>query len=209
MTDVLGENFDQLRLELNEDYPNKVFGLFNYGFGSTNILSVMDRLVKPSQYQGRELPAILDRYFDVIIIESFGHNPLSQLPLGVGLMKQTETLDEIVAWLVYSHPESVIVFLATISPSQEFYGKGVVELTGEQRNAWANERRAYIENHINYAKRHNIPLIDVYAKSLDDAGQTLLKYVSSANYIHPSGEGIKLISQSISDFLFQNKILPN
>ncbi|MBI1872185.1 SGNH/GDSL hydrolase family protein [Candidatus Collierbacteria bacterium] len=152
--------------------------------------------------------AILSREFDVIIIESFGHNPLSRYPLEQGLKIQTETLDHLVAQIADAKPKSVIIFLATIAPSQSHYAKKTVDLSPQVRRDWANERRFYIENHINYAKRHNIPLINVYEKSLDENGLALLKYINPDDYIHPSKEGIKLISQEISDFLFKNKILP-
>lgn len=209
MTESLGENFDALRINLKKDYPDKVFGLFNYGFGSSNILSVKDRLVNPSVYQGKTLPAILDRSFDIILIESLGNNPLSQFPLEEGLKQQTTALDYIVAQLAATHPNSLIVFVATIAPSQELYGKGAVDLSPDARKQWANERRAYIENHISFARNHNIPLINIYEKTLDSSGRTLTKYLDSSNYIHPSAAGVTLISQTIADFLFQNHILAN
>lgn len=202
MTESLGENFDDLRKDLKKYYPTKVFGLFNYGFGSSNILSIEDRLDHDSTYLGKTYPAILGRYFDIILIESFGNNPLSQFPLEQGLMHQTAALDHLVAKLADTHPQSLIVFIATISPSQALYGKGVVDLSVLARNQWANERRTYIENHINYALSHNIPLINVYAKSLDKNGLAITKYLDSSNYIHPSPAGVSLISQTIADFLF-------
>lgn len=207
MTESLGQNFDDLRLDLTKTYPNKIFGLFNYGFGSTNILSVDDRLNQDSNYQGRTYPAILGRYFDIVFIESFGNNPLSQLPLEVGLQKQTATLNFLVAKLTETHPNSLIIFIATIAPSQAYYGKGAVNLSPAQRNLWANERRAYIENHISYAQSHNIPLINVYSQTLDKNGLALTKYLDPNNYIHPSEAGVRLISQTIANFLFQNKVL--
>ena len=82
----------------------------------------------------------------------------------------------------------------------------MVELSPQERNSWANERRAYIENHINFAKTHHIPLINVYEKSLDPQGSALLKYLNPDDYIHPSRQGIELISQEIANYLFQ--ILP-
>jgi lysophospholipase L1-like esterase len=209
MTESLGENFDALRVNLKEYYPDKVFGLFNYGFGSTSILSTEERLNFETIYQGRTLPAILGRQFDVVLIESFGNNPLSEYPLEEGLQKQTAALDYMVAEIADSHPGSLIVFVATIAPSQAYYGKGVVDLSALARNKWANERRAYIENHINYAKRHNIPLINVYEKSIDENGVTLIKYLDDGNYIHPSAAGVDLISQTIADFLHKNQILKN
>jgi lysophospholipase L1-like esterase len=206
MTEALGENFDFLRLKLAKYYPKKVFGLFNYGFGSTNILSIQDRLDNSSTYLGKDFPAILDRYFDIILIESSGTNPLSEFSLAEGLQKQTTALDIMVAKIADTHPNSLIVFIATIAPSQ-FYGKGVVDLSPEIRIQWANERRAYIENHISYAKKHNIPLINVYEKTLDKNGVTISKYVNPGNYIHPSVAGVTLISQTIADYLYQNSIL--
>lgn len=208
MTEALGENFDLLRLDLAKYYPKKVFGLFNYGFGSTNILSVQNRLDNNTTYLGKNFPAVLGRYFDIILIESTGTNPLSEFPLAVGLQKQTAALDTMVAKIAGTHPNSLIIFVATIAPSQ-FYGKGVVDLSPAIRIQWANERRAYIENHISYAKKHNIPLINVYEKTLDKNGVTIAKYINTGNYIHPSAKGVTLISQSIADYLFQNKILSN
>lgn len=51
MTESLGENFDSLRLDLKKYYPEKIFGLFNYGFGSSNILSIEDSLNHDTVYQ--------------------------------------------------------------------------------------------------------------------------------------------------------------
>lgn len=209
MTEELGPNFVDLRKDLANYYPQKSFGLFNYGFGSTNILSVDDRLNHDTTYLGQNFPAILGRYFDIILLESFGDNPLSQYPLDQGLQIQTATLDHLVAEIAFTHPNSLIVFIATIAPSQSLYGKGAVNLSPQQRNQWANERRAYIENHINYAKRHNIPLINVYDKSKDKNGLALTKYLNPSNYIHPSALGVRLISQTIADFLFNDHILSN
>jgi len=208
MTEALGENFDSLRLDLTKYYPKKVFGLFNYGFGSSNILSIKDRLNHDTVYQGKNFPAILGRYFDIILIESSGNNPLSEFPLDQGLQKQTAALDQMVAQLTDTHPHSLIIFIATVAPSS-LYGKGVVNLSPQVRIQWANERRAYIENHISYAKKHNIPLINVYEKTLDKNGLAINKYINPSTYIHPSSAGVNLISQMIADYLYQNHILLN
>jgi lysophospholipase L1-like esterase len=204
MTDALGPNFDALRPLLKTDLPDKVFGLFNYGFGSTNILSVDERLHHDTNYLGTELPAILSRDFDIIIIESMGHNPLSEYPLAEGLQKQTSALDSLVSQLAFFKPHSQIVFLATIAPSQQHYAQKTVDLSPSVRAQWANERRAYIENHINYAHSHNIPLIDVYHASLNADGTANLKYINHDDYIHPSVAGVELISQSIATYLDSN-----
>lgn len=203
MTERLG-NSDEIRADLKKYNPNKSVEILNYGFGSTSILSVPERLEKDTFFQ-RTFRPILDIDFDLILIESFGHNPLSQFPQEDGLQKQTETLDQIISKIKTENPRAKIIFVATIAPSRYHYGKGVVDLTPEQRKAWADERIAYIKNHIDYAGSHNIPLIDIYSKSLNSDRELNLDYVSLTDYMHPSPNGVYLISDTIAKFLYENK----
>lgn len=203
MTERLG-NSDELRAGLKKYNPNKSVEILNYGFGSTNLLSVPERLEKDTFFQ-RTFRPILDIDFDLVLIESFGHNPLSQFPQEDGLQKQTETLNVIVSKIRSENPRAKIIFMATIAPSRYHYGENIVDLIPEQRRAWADERIAYIKNHMDYAKSHNIPLIDTYSKSLNSNGELNLDYVLSTDYIHPSPNGIYLISDEIAKFLYENK----
>ena len=205
MFEILG-NFDELKSYLKNYYPNKKFLLLNYGFGSTNILSVEERLEKETFHIDRKYQAINDINFDLILIESFGHNPLSEYPLEEGLKRQTEALDKIVAIISQKHPKSTIVFVATIAPNSKRYGEGVNNLSPEQRKEWANERTAYIKNHIEYARSHNIPLINIFEKSLKD-GDGNIDYIDTTDFIHPSPSGVYLISEEIAKFIFENKFL--
>lgn len=205
MTETLG-NSDELRVYLKNFYPNKTFEVLNYGFGSTNILSAQKRLEEET-FHGRVFRPILDIDFDLILIESFGHNPLSEFKLEEGLEKQNQAFDKIVASIRESNPESKIVFVATISPNKLVYGKGQVDLSETQRESWANERVAYIKNHINYAKRNNIPVVNIYEKSLDENGNGKLDYISNTDFIHPSPSGVYFISEEIAKFIFENAIL--
>lgn len=209
MTQALGPNSDQLRLKLAELYPNNIFGIFNYGYSATNILSVNDRLTKETTFNGTTNPAILGRQFDIIILESFGHNPLSDYPLDQGITLQNQTLDTLVRDLVVTHPDSVIIFLATLGPSKTHYAQGNRDLDPVTRLNWANERAYYLENHINYANSHNIPLIDVFHPSLLPTGSVDLKYINPHDYIHPSTLGLELIASKSADFIFNNNIIPH
>ena len=205
MTEYLG-NSVELRSYLSKYYPDKTFEFLNYGFGSTNILSAEKRLTEET-FHGRIFRPILDIDFDLILIESFGHNPLSEFSLEEGLKKQTESLDKIVKLIKESNPQAKIVFVATISPNKSLYALRQVELSKEKRVQWANERIAYIKNHIKYAKDHHIPLVNVYEKSLDEKRDGQIKYISETDYIHPSPKGIYLISEEIAKFIFENNIL--
>ncbi len=208
MTKALGENFDQLGIYLKAHYPHTTFGLFNYSEGATNILTINQRLTQDSTFFNKTFPPILSRQSDIVILESFGHNPLSQYPLQEGLDRQTKALDQFVQQLVINKPQTLIIFLATIAPSKTHYALQSRDLSPDVRQSWAQERIAYIENHINYAKSHNIPLINVYEKSLDSRNQAILRYINSNDYIHPSKEGVQLISAQIADYLFTNHIIP-
>lgn len=205
MTEYLG-NFDELRADLNKYYPDQKFLLLNYGYSSTNILSAQDRIEKESSHSGRIFQPINNIPFDYIFIESFGHNPLSQYPLDQGLKMQNEALDKLIATISQKHPRSSIIFVATIAPNRDRYGEGVVNLTTEERQKWADERSAYIQNHINYAKSHGIPLVDIYDKSLKN-GTGNIDYVNTNDFIHPSPTGIYFISQELADFIHSNKLL--
>ncbi|MDO8638846.1 MAG: hypothetical protein Q7R43_04680, partial [Candidatus Daviesbacteria bacterium] len=152
MTERLG-NSDEIRADLKKYNPNKSVEILNYGFGSTNILSVPERLEKDTFFQ-RTFRPILDIDFDLVLIESFGFNPLSQFSLEEGLKKQTDTLDQIISKIKAENPRAKIIFVATIAPSRYHYGENTVDLTPEKRMAWADERIAYIKNHIDFAKSH-------------------------------------------------------
>lgn len=205
MTEALG-NSTEIREYLSKYYPGKTFDILNYGFGSTNILSLPQRLTKWTQH-GRPFQPILDINFNLIIIESFGHNPLSEYPLADGLKKQTETLDKVVSLIKERRPNAKIAFLATLAPNRFKYGEGQVDLSEEIRRKWAEERIAYIKNHIDFANSHGIPVINVFEKSMDVSGNGNIDYLNKKDYIHPAPSGIIFISHEIADFIFQNNLL--
>lgn len=151
---------------------------------------------------------LLSRQFDILLIESFGYNPLSQFSLQDGLAKQAKILDQTMKLLTKDHPQMLIIFVATIAPNRETYAQEEVQLSVADRTIEANERDAYIKNHIDFAKAHNIPLIDMYDASILSNGDGNILYISPTDHIHPSFAGIDFIDQHISDFIYTNHILP-
>ena len=208
MTQFFG-SAEVLKASLKKYYPDREFGILNFGIGSTNILSVPDRLTKESKRENETLPPILDAKPYILFLESFGNNPLSHLKINEGLKKQTETLDQIVKIIKEKQPNTVLVFVATIAPSKERYAEGVTNLMPDQRRQWAEERMSYIENHINYAKSHNIPLVNVYKKSFNEKGEANIDYVNSVDFIHPSVTGIQFIGDQIADKVYKDQIIRN
>lgn len=205
MTEYLG-NATELRANLSDYYPGKTFDIYNYGFGATNISTLPDRLNNWSQH-GRAFKPILDYEPAIIIIESFGNNPLSQFPITEGLKRQTEFLEQSVGLIRSKRPKTKIVFMSTIAPNKKLYGGHLLDLSDEARAKWVDERIAYIKNHMDYARSHNIHLIDVFDKSKDVTGNGDLKYIEDHNYIHPSPKGVIFIQKEIADFIFNNHLL--
>ncbi len=207
MTETLG-NSDELKKFLSDYYPNKSFEVLNYGFGATNILSVMDRITQETEY-GRKFRAIEDIDYNLILLESFGENPLSQYKLEGGLRRQTEELDKIVSILKSTNPKGKIAFVATISPNKVIFAQSQVDLSAEKRTEWVKERIAYMQNHIAYAKGHNIPIINIFEKSLMGNGDGNPDYINTTDFIHPSPTGIVFISKQIAEFIYNNNIFPH
>lgn len=208
MTEALGTNADGLRLKQISNYPNSEFVNYNYGFGSTNILSLNERLLYETTYLGTKFPPILEQGFDLIIIESFAYNPLSEFSIEDGLKNYEAALDGAVKQIIRAKPNSVLALMTPVAPNKENFAKYSRDLTQEVRLKWVEERESYIKKLIEYANKNHIPLIDVYAASQDENGNGNLKYIDSSDFIHPSKEGVGLIEQSIADFIFENKIFP-
>ena len=141
------------------------------------------------------------------MLESFGENPLSQYPLNEGLQRQTQELDKIVGVLKETNPKGKIAFVASISPNKLIFAQNQVNLSSEKKAQWVEERIAYIKNHILYAQSHNIPIINVFEKSLSENGDGDPEYISTDDYIHPSPKGIIFISKEIADYIYKNNLL--
>jgi len=200
MTDYLGSGVE-LKKYLKNYYPNKQINILNFSVGSTNILTLPDRLQNLTNYNARISEPILNTDFDLILIESFGHNPLSEYSLEKGLKKHNEVMDQARQMIKQRQPWARVVLLATIEPHAERYAEGVANLTTEERKKWAQERITYIKNHIDYAKLHKLPVIDA-------RGGGNIDYINTNDFIHPSVTGIDFISREIADFIFKNRILP-
>ncbi|OGM25887.1 hypothetical protein A2962_00470 [Candidatus Woesebacteria bacterium RIFCSPLOWO2_01_FULL_39_61] len=204
----LGPNAQLLRQHLIELYPEHEFVNYNYGFGATSIETLPERLSQETTYKEQKFQSILSQGFDLIIIETFAYNPLPQYSDGEGLAKHISTLDESIKQIILKKPEAVVTIMTPIAPSKTLFAKGVYDLTPIERAEWAEERIVYINKVIEYAREKQIPLINVYEKSLTPQGEADLKYINPDDYIHPSAAGVDLISRTIADFIFSKKIFP-
>jgi lysophospholipase L1-like esterase len=196
---------------LSKAYPDTFFEISNYAEANQSILLLPERLREPVQADhDLLLKPILeaDPEPSLIIIESYGYNPLSQFGIRDGLKKQEEVLTEIMTTLTNRFPNTVIMFLAAIAPDKRTYGQSVNQANANERWAQAEERIEYITNHINYATKHNIPLINAYQESLDAEGDGNTKYINPDDDIHPSAEGLSLMGQLMTKRIEEENIFP-
>ena len=211
MTHALGPHGGEFSERINEQYKPQGHEVIidNYASGSTNILSLQEAYTEKTKSWDVIFDPLLERDFDMILVESFGYNPLSQYGLENGIKKQNEELDKMMKKLTAEWPNALIVFVATISPNRQYYSLSVdPDKFQSEREQLADERIAYIKNHIEYAKNHNIPLINIFEKSLTPQGDGNLEYINPSDYIHPSAVGIEFIGQELANFIYINKILP-
>lgn len=207
MTETLG-NSDELRGYLNEYYPDKTFEVLNYGYGSTNITSARERLTQTSYHAGRDFRPIMDIDFDYLIIESFGHNPLSQFPGEEGIKEQNKVLDDIYSLVATQSGREKLIFMSTIGTDKTTYAKNSQkDLSPKVRKQWAVERDRYLENHLSQAKFYGLRSIDIYHASLNANGDVKKYLVREDDSIHPSPTGVLFISKKIADFFYQNNLI--
>lgn len=176
---------------------------------SSNILAVNDELTQRKTISEYTFGPLLSEDFDLILVESYGYNPLSQFGIEGGLKQQNLALDALMKTLITTHPHAAIVFVATIAPNLENYAKKVQpDQSAEDRAKGVEERIAYIKNHIQYAISHNIPLINIFQKSLTENGDGNMIYINPTDDIHPSFVGVDFIGHEIGNFIHDNNILP-
>jgi len=213
MTAALGPHGGELSDYMNSLYkintqaPQRII-IDNYA-KSSNILAVNNELTQKITINGNAFGPLLSEDFDLILVESYGYNPLSQFGIQGGLKQQNLALDVLMKTLITTHPHAAIVFVATIAPNIENYAKQTQpNESTEDRTKLVGERIAYIKNHIQYAISHNIPLINIYQKSLTENGDGNIIYINPTDDIHPSFVGVDFIGHAIGDFIYDNKILP-
>lgn len=214
MTAILGPHGGVLSEYMNSLYSSpddKVQHIIidNYA-KSSNIQAVDNQLEQKTTISEYTFGPLLSENYDLLLVESYAYNPLSQYEPEEAIKQQNLALDQLMEKIRTNSPKTAVIFVATISPNIQNYAKGTEENSSEeQRSKQAGERILYLRNHIDYAKKHNIPIINIYEKSLTPEGDGDMKYINESDDIHPSAVGVEFISHEIGDYIFKNSILPS
>jgi hypothetical protein len=213
MTAALGPHGGELADYMNSLYkktkadPQRII-IDNYA-KSSNLQAVKHELYEKTSINEYTFGPLLSEDYDLILVESYAYNPLSQYGITEGIKQQNEALDNLMKTLITTRPNMAIVFVATIAPNKKMYAKAThIDSTATERGKEADERIAYLQNHIDYAAKHAIPLINIYQKSLTANGDGNIMYINPTDDIHPSFAGVTFIGREIGDYIHTNQILP-
>jgi len=127
MTAALGPHGGGLSEYMNSLYNKNVqdpqrIVINNYAI-SSNILAVDNELSQKITISEYTFGPLLSEDFDLILVESYGYNPLSQFGVEEGIKQQNLALDKLMTKLITTHPHAAIAFVATIAPNRENYAK--------------------------------------------------------------------------------------
>ncbi len=205
MIDTLGPNVPDLQNVLHETYPKTTFTLLNYGVGGTNIDYGLERITNNYTYLGSNIPALVAKNPDIVVVESFGYNPYS---FSEGALdKQWLQLAHIVDMIKKELPGSKIVIAATIAPDSKTFGDGALSWDIEGKTHHTTVIKSYLENAVRFAKSQRLPLADAYHPSLDSSKNGKEEYINQGDHIHYSEAGRVFFTKKIADAIISNKLL--
>ena len=193
MIETMGQEMTFLKAAMHTYYPNATFKLLNFGFPA-----------RDAEYGLSQLPSLLSKNPDLIVVESFAYNPWSDSQSD--LDKQWLTLAKIVSD-IKSRPGTKIVMAATIAPNGNVFGDGALNWSSEAKWSKVNTIKKYLENAVRFAKGENLPLADAYHPSLGSDGNGITRYTNPGDHLHPSFPGHDLLSQKIAQAIWKNRLL--
>ncbi len=196
MVETMGDSLEYLQEPLKEKYPNAKFVFYNYGHGSENVESAVNRLDAPFSRLNRNYPALSDLKPDVLVVASYAYNPLvpySKDNHWAGLVELVTKANQIT---------DNLYILVEIAPLEKGFGEGVggVNWPVDVANEHAGHIVELLQNGLGVAETMKVPLINVYSHSkLKDSSFGDPKYVDAHDGIHPSVEGQKLTARAIAE----------
>lgn len=207
MVDTLGPGVPHLASRLKARFPTIAFTIHNYGVGATNIDYGLERITNGYTYLGNDIPSLVSKTPDIVVVESFGYNPYSF---------DTGALDR--HWLAMARavdilrehvPGVKIIIAATIAPNAKTFGDGAPGLSfdpvGKQEKVTVIKK--YLENAVHFAQSQNLPLADAYHPSLGSDGNGKETYINGGDHIHYSDAGRALFAQKVVEAIIYNSLI--
>lgn len=208
MIDTLGSGIPQLVTALNRLYPTKKFVVLNYGLGSSNLESGLNRLDHDYVNKDQTIPSLFSQNPDIVVVESFAYNNYGNTQAGYD--KQWLNLGAIISKINQFLPQAKIVLAATIAPNSVTFANNApnINYTALEKVERTSTIKLYLQNLISFANSQGFPVADAYHPSLvgNDGNQS---YINAADNIHPSTAGGQLFCNSIAKTIGDNGLIEN
>lgn len=207
MIDTLGATVPDLTSGLTEFFPNDTFTLLNYGVGATTIDYGITRVTQPYTYLGKNIPSLLSRHPNLIIVESFAYNPY---PEGDnGLPRYKEQLKILTRLLTTNLPGTPVVMAVTIAPDSKIFGDGApgIAFSADEKRNRTEVIQHYLKTAVQFAKDNRLPLANAYTASLTNSGDGDPIYINQTDHIHYSAIGRMLFTQKILEAIETNHLI--
>jgi hypothetical protein len=207
MIDTLGPDGGGLVAKLRVLYPGSEFIIRNHGVGAENIDSGIYRLTHSYTNLGIDRPSVVSEKPDIIVVESFGYNPFSQV-IGA-LDRHWLALAEIVRTIHEQLPNTKIVIAVTIAPNQTVFGDGApgIHYSIYEKKQKVKTIHEYLESSLAFAKGEHIPFADAYTSSRESNGDGKIELINNGDHIHYSPEGRDFFAQTVANAIATNKLL--
>lgn len=197
LEDTMGEILEYLEHTLKRKYPGVNFTLYNFGKGAENVEMGLNRFGNGLNYQDRHYPPLSQIRPDILIIGSYAYNPFSPYDrdrhwLGLTkLVKQAQTITD------------QVYVLAEIAPLRGDFGKGPNGVNWDSNTAFVHSGHIIeqLENAVALSRNLNLPLIDVFNKTISGNKEGNRTYVNPSDGIHPSVAGHEFTADIIASAL--------
>lgn len=198
MVDTMGERLEYLEHVLTKKYPGVTFKLYNYGIGGQNVIEGVNRFNNEFEYKDRKYDPLPTLHPDILIVGSFGYNPLTPYDRDEHWLKLAELIQD------GKKISGQVYILAEIAPLSRDFGKGPMGINWDDSVRAEHSRRItqQLQNAIGLSRSLKVPLIDTYTPSIDPkTHEGTKKYISPGDGIHPSVEGHEFIANKIVESL--------
>lgn len=196
MVQTMGD-FSYLKEQLDKKLSPQIVELYNYGVGSANIDSAIERLQTGINEENRTLPSLTDLKPHIVILESFGYNPFNE-ELDPGRKHHYQSLEKTYDYIL-QNSQAKVYLMVTIAPNSQLFGLGPrgIDWPDQERKIQSQKIKAYLINALELGLLKHYRLIDCFTPSLETDGQGKADLISADDGIHPSVKGQKFISDEI------------
>lgn len=200
MVDTMGERMEYLEGALKKKYPETTFFLYNYGIGSENAEMGLDRFNKDFKYKDRNFPAISKIQADIIIVGSFAYNPFSPHDRDKHWLTLTKLVQE-----ALKKKDANVYMIAEAAPLRRNFGKGPGGPNWDSNTSFTHSGHIIeqLENVIALGRNLNVPVIDVFHKSIGNESlkEGKREFVDTYDGIHPGVKGQEFMAEEIANAL--------